>query len=1061
MLFVHQPPSNSPENRRTAKTALAALSPSAGDDFCLVAKGQRASSSSLANQRRPNSAVGSGPNGAPADAQVRHGNAGDRARPSPSSRPGSANTGYGRGGFCPQSSSTSAQPFHGHSHGKVSSGGACGNASVAQPAAARNAEALDGKDVADATKGASKPIARPVTPTVGRHHAHGGPVRASTTQHVRAPLTGLVPALPLHVTAVDRPRTPTNIRPRTPNAQRHTPRSGGSAGDRHSPANKIRPSAVGSVASTTASSSGSARSPASGLQCSGRESENSPSSNNLTTMISSALDYKRFLDKRKQLIQQQVECAQQAHVALRGDLASIGDRARHGKIKDDTGSSPAEAEGSAPVVNEAATSSSGATKGSSTGTIPCAGTVPTGRHSGAGPVRASHTMQTAIASVAAACAGQSATASVAAACAGHVANDETGGRLRSNSAGSAGIWRASHKGGACRTVGVEEHDASREDPGVSAPTSARNCGSSSAAQQLRLRTCVTPERDSSTGPGGVTSLPVGGAHQACRSFNRPEQRTDRGGGVQGKAEVCDERCGDGSLSALVKQLETSIDGLLGGSDSQAANGPLAGNAIEDYVIGKQLGQGSYATVCFGLHKVSSQRVAIKVYDKHKLLDPQRRKSVRCEIRLMERMKHPNIVSFHDAVDTSKQICIIMEFVSGGSLHHFLKKQPGRRLDDQVAKRILFQVCQGLRYMHDRHIVHRDIKLENLLLDESSNVKIIDFGFSMVVPPGKTLKVFCGTPSYMAPEIVARKEYSGFCADIWATGVLLYALLCGAFPFRGQSDRDLYKKIVRGLFHVPERASDGARNLLSRILTPDMTRRPTVDDVLSHEYMSSHRDDLQNEKNKAPCSGDQPNSSTWSTATTTAPSSSAAQSAREIVCPEQQGSIAPCAQSSGASSLGRVLAGRQACTFGAEAARAASCGPITANPVAAKSFVANVLSAPDCGTQDRGGQAVSMVPTGRDGDRVANATSNSMGTFFPGTDEVGQHCGAQGPAVAEGGGCAITGASSRRFEEEAINKLERLGYTREEILRQLKDESSHLFKLYHRFLKALTAWNSKK
>ncbi|CAK0793484.1 unnamed protein product [Prorocentrum cordatum] len=160
--------------------------------------------------------------------------------------------------------------------------------------------------------------------------------------------------------------------------------------------------------------------------------------------------------------------------------------------------------------------------------------------------------------------------------------------------------------------------------------------------------------------------------------------------------------------------------------------PLTGGSVEDYIVGKQVGQGAYATVCFGLHKETNRKVAIKIYDKYKLMDPQRRKSVRSEIHLMERMRHPNIVIFHEALDTPKQIFLVMEFVGGGSLHHFLKKRPGRRLDDQLAKRIFFQVCQGIRYMHERNIVHRDVKLENLLLDEQGVVKIIDFGFSTEV-----------------------------------------------------------------------------------------------------------------------------------------------------------------------------------------------------------------------------------------------------------------------------------------------------------------------------------------
>merc|ERR1719183_2791613 len=103
---------------------------------------------------------------------------------------------------------------------------------------------------------------------------------------------------------------------------------------------------------------------------------------------------------------------------------------------------------------------------------------------------------------------------------------------------------------------------------------------------------------------------------------------------------------------------------------------MSGSSIEDYAIGKQIGQGAYATVAFGLHKETNRKVAVKTYEKYKLLDPQRRKSVRCEIRLMERMKHPNIVMFIDALDTAKQIYIVQEFIGGGSLHHYLKKRPG-------------------------------------------------------------------------------------------------------------------------------------------------------------------------------------------------------------------------------------------------------------------------------------------------------------------------------------------------------------------------------------------------
>jgi MAP/microtubule affinity-regulating kinase len=127
----------------------------------------------------------------------------------------------------------------------------------------------------------------------------------------------------------------------------------------------------------------------------------------------------------------------------------------------------------------------------------------------------------------------------------------------------------------------------------------------------------------------------------------------------------------------------------------------------------------------------------------------------------------------------------MEHVSGGSLHGYLKSKPSRQMAEPEAKYLFKQVLQAINYCHSRCITHRDIKLENILLNEEKNhVKLIDFGFSTCIPVEKKVKLFCGTPSYMAPEIVSKREYLGPPADVWALGILFYALLCGKFPFKG-------------------------------------------------------------------------------------------------------------------------------------------------------------------------------------------------------------------------------------------------------------------------------------
>jgi serine/threonine protein kinase len=137
----------------------------------------------------------------------------------------------------------------------------------------------------------------------------------------------------------------------------------------------------------------------------------------------------------------------------------------------------------------------------------------------------------------------------------------------------------------------------------------------------------------------------------------------------------------------------------------------------------------------------------------------------------------------------------------------------------------------MRYLHDQtNICHRDLKLENILIDERNQVKIIDFGFSVNTPMDSRLKVFCGTPSYMAPEIVAKREYNGYHTDIWALGVILYLMLCGNYPFKGITERELYTKIGKGGYTISDSIPHEARRLIARMLCVDPNKRPTIREV---------------------------------------------------------------------------------------------------------------------------------------------------------------------------------------------------------------------------------------
>lgn len=1015
MLWVHQAPRS--------------VTPSKGLGGERPASRTRRSS----GQRRPSSAVGGGGGGSSAEAtQTRRAQVAERVS-GPPSRPGSATPGHARAAF-------------------HAGAGSAPNRPVTPPASARAYAAH-----ADAGDRGIMPTTRPVTP-MSRHSQGGGRSGSQSGNGRSSTPSGGAASLPLHVSTVGRPRTPTSHR-----RGGGPPALGGAGdrGDRGSGKELVGSLNIGDSVPTTRPDSSSGfhggSSGAGGSASSASGAAAAPGNGSLTTVISSALDYKRFLDRRKQMIQQQVENAQQASAVARQQYQQQQETRAQAPAEP-----PAQGEGSDSDNGDGGTADPA--HGVGTTGVGTLGGVPSGWSPGAvGPVKANHAVGAAAAS---ALTGESPT------------------RTRSKGA------LAPLALGGILEPGLAKEDSAGEDGGSGRASGAMPVGSGTAAAQQLLRRvsagpgqqppprASTPTRytqsasgataAAAAGPGDSidasrplnASLPAGAGRQACRSLGQTAAGemlaraeftgTPEPGGTEDFNYGGESTPGAsaGTLGAAPRRQRTktegSVDDLLrddgDGKDPDAptrhdskrgSNGSncgtiLQGTNVEDYAIGKQVGAGAYAAVCFGLHKETNRRVAIKIYEKYKLLDPQRRKSVRCEIRLMERLRHPNIILFHEALDTPKQIYLVMEFVGGGSMHHYLKKRPGRRLEDQGAKRLFYQTCMGLKYLHDRHIVHRDIKLENILMTEAADVKIIDFGFSTIVPPGKKLKIFCGTPSYMSPEIVARKEYSGYCADIWAMGVLLYALLCGSFPFRGQNDRDLYRKVVRGVYITPDHVESAVRSLMSRMLVTDMGRRPSIDEVLADQWLFGHKDELYAPGGKLYAPMYAPNSSTSSTATTAAPSSSPSASAGQSRDPAADaGAQAP-------------LRG------GAVAAANAKAPSAVATPAAAVAPAAPATPAPPAAPPSRGTSKEAM---------------NNM-------PSAAVDAGARGSQSAAGGGSGEPQRDEQqrnhqRLEEEAIAKLERLGYPKEEILRQLKDESSHLCKLYHRFLKALTAWDSKK
>ena len=266
--------------------------------------------------------------------------------------------------------------------------------------------------------------------------------------------------------------------------------------------------------------------------------------------------------------------------------------------------------------------------------------------------------------------------------------------------------------------------------------------------------------------------------------------------------------------------------------------------MDKYAIGKIIGQGAYAVVKEAVDKTTNEKVAIKIYEKSSLIEPLRRDSVDREIKIVKKISHPHILNLIETVDTPKHLHLVTDFIGGPSLYTYLKKRHPRRLDESDCRRLFVQIVSALAYCHSQGVAHRDIKLENILLDEAEKkVKLIDFGFATCMPGHKKVRMFCGTPSYIAPEILKREEYAGPPADIWALGVLLYALLCGAFPYKGTTDKELYANIKSGNITYGTHMSESVIELIKMMLSINPSERPSCQDILGHAWVQGGESEI--------------------------------------------------------------------------------------------------------------------------------------------------------------------------------------------------------------------------
>ena len=254
-----------------------------------------------------------------------------------------------------------------------------------------------------------------------------------------------------------------------------------------------------------------------------------------------------------------------------------------------------------------------------------------------------------------------------------------------------------------------------------------------------------------------------------------------------------------------------------------------------YKIGRSIGHGAFGKVNLALHILSGKIVSIKSFNKKKNIFSISK--IKNEVKIMSKLRqHINIVKLFELFETEEHYCLAMENIVGGNLLNAINKM--NKIPENLAKIIFKQLIQALQYIHSNGIVHRDIKPDNILLDLDNTIKICDFGVSKIIPEGQLIQDSCGTPAFVAPEILLEYPYDPYPTDIWSSGVVLYAMTTGFFPFRGVNETQLHESILSGDFPRPKDVSNELNDLLSKILNTNPKKRISLKNILLHPWFNN-------------------------------------------------------------------------------------------------------------------------------------------------------------------------------------------------------------------------------
>lgn len=254
-----------------------------------------------------------------------------------------------------------------------------------------------------------------------------------------------------------------------------------------------------------------------------------------------------------------------------------------------------------------------------------------------------------------------------------------------------------------------------------------------------------------------------------------------------------------------------------------------------YEMGRVLGQGTFAKVYYGKNLISNESVAIKVINKDHIKREGLMEQIKREISIMRLVRHPNIVELEEVMATKGKIYFVMEYVKGGEL--FAKVAKGK-LKEDLARKYFQQLVSAVDFCHSRGVSHRDLKPENLLLDDNKDLKVSDFGLSALPEQlwnDGLLHTRCGTPAYVAPEVLRKKGYDGAKADIWSCGVILFVLLAGYLPFQAENVMKMYRKVFNAEYDFPQWFSTDAKRLISELLVSDPEKRISIPEIMQNPW----------------------------------------------------------------------------------------------------------------------------------------------------------------------------------------------------------------------------------